>query len=100
VRATTIIDTGTRTHDQAWKSLTVALENLGMELVEYLEGDGSPSTPTNLCADCVDAYRNGIEPGESACETGDDHELPSQRPGESWDDYSNRCRNHIAEHGR
>jgi hypothetical protein len=26
----------------------------------------SPDIP--LCADCIDAYRNGIEPGETACE--------------------------------
>lgn len=26
----------------------------------------SPDVP--LCEDCVDAYRDGIEPGETACE--------------------------------
>lgn len=28
---------------------------------------GAP-TDIKLCDDCIDAYRNGIEPGESACE--------------------------------
>lgn len=27
-----------------------------------------PDPGVKLCDDCIDAYRNGIEPGETACE--------------------------------
>lgn len=27
-----------------------------------------PDQAVELCEDCIDAYRNGIEPGETACE--------------------------------
>ena len=42
-----------------------------------------PDPTIKLCADCVDAYRNGIEPGETACEERHNDEVRNERMTEA-----------------